>query len=245
MSNQDELLRELQQKSLSTKLKELGFDERSFMSVSMEARVGDRYNNDGSVTPSRYLSWGPDHTDPNDKTLTDGMRNDMHIGASIGGVGANNGVYSAQIKGVREIVITEDRKIYDALKNLGFKEGMGVPMSNGGIFVDPEQQKEYKTMKNVCARNRIAEGQERRTAAVERNGIVTTYDPEDRWQDGTLKNTRHFAKDDKGDYYSISSSEARHALQTNNPDKQEGIKSGKKLDSDTMRQVISHSYIRD
>ncbi len=258
MASQEELRKELVNtsryiqssdvKSLSTKLKEMGFDERSFMVLRHEVKIGERIEENGTVTPNPYLSCGPAHRHPSGNGRTDGELNDDNIGAAIGGIGSNNGLYSAQTKYGHEIIITEDREIYNALQRLGFKENsIGVPMSNGGVFADYKQQQEFSGMKFTCARNRDMEGLEKRTAAVQRGDIITTYDPNNKDENGMYRNVRHYEKSADGSFRSISMYEASHKLQTQQQygaNTNESINKGEKLDSQVVQQMLSNRYVR-
>lgn len=262
MPSQEELRKELVNesrnissssvKTLSEKLKEMGFDERSFMAVKYEAKVADHIeiNKEGHSEKKAdpYLSFGPEHRHPSANGWTDGELNDQYMGAAIGGIGSNNGIYSAQAKHGREIIITQDREIYNALQRLGFKEdSIGVPMSNGGIFVDDKQQAQFDEMKFVCARKRDLEGQEKRTAAVQRGDIITTYDPNDKDADGIYRNVRHYEKSENGGLRSVSMVEASHKLQSQQQygaNTNESISKGKELDNKVVQQMLANNWVR-
>ena len=236
-------------KPLSQKLVEMGFDRDTFMVAKFDVKVGERIEDNGTVTPNPYLSFGPEHRGPNGNGRTNGELDDEYIGAAIGGIGANNGLYSAMTKYGNQIIITKDPEIYRALSSLGFKDGLGVPMSNGGVIQDPKLRESFESMKWACARKADREGQEKRTAAVQRstpNGdIITTYDPNDISNSGCYRNIRHYEKTPEGNLRSISVYEASEKLKLNTQyaaNTQQSM-GGNKLDGAETNKMIASSWI--
>ena len=145
------------------------------------------------------------------------------------------------------MIITKDPKIIWALRDeLGFADGLGVPMSNGGIIIDYEKRREFDNMKFCCARKADREGQELRTAAVQRGDIITTYDPNDKGSDGVYKNVRHYEKTKDGHLKSIDRYQASHILQEQlqyGADTQASISRGQKLDGAATSKMLSDKWI--
>ncbi len=254
-----ELLEELKKKSLSTKLKEMGFDEQTFVVVTGNSwdrvKVSDgKCDEKGQLVEDPYLSFGGTHKNPDNK----GYRSDFELCDEAmlsregkyfdnGMVGSNNGLYAAKAFG-GEMIITKDRDIYYALRDqLGFREGLGVPMSNGGIIMDTEKNREFERMKLACARKADRKGQEKRTAAVQRGDIITTYDPNDKDADGTYRNVRHYEKTSDGCLRSISMYEASNKLQLSAQYTANSVNSiqngGEKLDINDTNKMLANKFI--
>lgn len=263
-----ELREELKEKSLSTKLKEMGFDERTFMVVKGNSwdtvKVSDGNRDEkGQLVENPYASFGGTHKHPSNNytdyrvSMSDFELYDNEMLAKRTGnttekyfdnglVGSNNGVYAAKANG-GEMIITEDPDIYYALRDqLDFRDGMGVPMSNGGIIMDPKKNQEFESMKWACARKADREGQEKRTAAVQRGDIITTYDPNDKGSDGVYRNVRHYEKQSNGDFRAISKYEASDKLglkmqyEANTP---QSIATGQKLDGAETSKMLANKFI--
>ncbi|MBQ8671171.1 MAG: hypothetical protein IJ525_01475 [Alphaproteobacteria bacterium] len=249
-------------KPLSTKLKEMGFAENTFMVVKdyenikvSDGQTDGHYN----LVENPYASFGGQHVHPYEKEKGAFARNDFQVyddemaGQDIGGktavgmVGSNNGVYAAKVYHGKEMIITKDPEIIYALRDqLHFADGMGVPMSNGGIIIDYEKRREYDNMKFCCARKADREGQELRTAAVQRGDIITTYDPNDKGSDGVYKNVRHYEKTKDGHLKSIDRYQASHILQEQlqyGADTQASISRGQKLDGAATSKMLSDKWI--
>lgn len=223
----DETWKEMVQdgKTLSDKLKEMGFDEKTFMTVGKyeTIKVSDGQRDaQGKLVENPYMSFGGQHRHPSDEQhRTDFEIEDAAMGRAgpggkiaVGMVGSNNGMYAAKVWGGSEMIITKDPKVIEALREqLHFADGLGVPMSNGGVMVDYKKQQEFEGMKWACARKADREGQEKRTAAVQRGDIITTYDPNDKGEDGVYRNVRHYEKTPDGNLRSISMYEATNKLQ--------------------------------
>jgi len=161
---------------------------------------------------------------------------------AVGMVGSNNGVYAAKVFQGKEMIITKDPEIIYALRDqLGFADGMGVPMSNGGIIID----REFDNMKFNCARKADREGQELRTDAVQRGDIITTYDPNDK-TDGVYNNVRHYEKNKDGSFKSIDKYEASYKLKEQlqyGADTHESINRGQKLDGAATNKMLADKWI--
>ena len=236
----------------------MGFDEQTFMVVTGNSwdrvKVSDgKCDEKGQLVEDPYLSFGGTHKNPDNK----GHSSDFELCDEAmlsregkyfdnGMVGSNNGLYAAKAFG-GEMIITKDRDIYYALRDqLGFREGLGVPMSNGGIIMDPKKNQEFESMKWACARKADREGQEKRTAAVQRGDIITTYDPNDKDSDGIYRNVRHYEKQSNGDFRAISKYEASNklglALQYES-NTQQSIATGQKLDAAETNKMLSNKFI--
>ncbi len=246
-------------KNLSDKLKEMGFDEKTFMVVkeweNIKVSEGQR-DGSGQLIENPYLSFGGQHRHPSDEQhRTDFEIEDASMGRAgpggkiaVGMVGSNNGMYAAKVFHGNEMIITQDPQIIDTLrKELNFAEGLGVPMSNGGVMVDYKRQQEFENMKWACARKADREGQEKRTAAVQRGDIITTYDPNDKSADGVYNNVRHYEKTPDGNLRSISVYEASNKLQLNaqyNANSTNSIQNGgEKLDIAKTNSMLASKLI--
>lgn len=142
-----------------------------------------------------------------------------------------------------ELILTKDPDIYFALAELGFKDCLGVPMSNGGVIVDNKQREAFENMKYQCARKADAQGQKKRTAAVQRGDIITTYDPNDKGSDGVYRNVRHYEIGDYGTVRAISMYEASNKLQMNKQhgaNEVSGISISNSLDRNTANKFLEH-----
>lgn len=157
-------------KSLTEKLKEMGFNEKSFVSVDVGfSPVEVSYGKDEHGQPiiDQYASFGGNHVHPSDPTHNqDKYRLDAEMagmgpeGAGkfpFGVCGGNNGVYAAKLHGSSEMIITKDPEIYHALRDqLNMPDGMGVPLSNGGInnvtrYINYKGNKtSFKEMNEYC-----------------------------------------------------------------------------------------------
>lgn len=163
-----------QKKSLPEVLDEMGFDRESYMVIHRngpELKVGDSYNSQGYPEKNANLSFGGmSWKDFNfsvvgngNSQVVQGTMNDfdaidrqMSAYASVNGktpvgmTGANNGVYAAMANMGNEFILTKDPEIARQLETqLGFaKDELGVPLSNGGILIDPSQKKEWEMVEH-------------------------------------------------------------------------------------------------
>ncbi len=246
-----------QTKSLSTKLKEMGFDENTFVVVKKydNIKVSDHYGSNGQLEENPYMSFGGEHRDPRDSARrTDFERyNDEMMKSSpdgkiaVGMVGSNNGVYAAKVFQGDEMIITKDPQITWALqRELGFADGMGVPLSNGGVIMDYDKRKQFDNMAWACARKADREGQELRTAAVQRGDIITTYDPNNMSPDGLYRNVRNYEKQKDGSLRSIDYAEVSHKLGLDMQHEsltKASIDTGQKLDGAAVNKMLADKWI--
>ena len=166
------------QEYLDKFIKKLGFDKESYMVVRRNGnalKIADSYDNNGYPKENKGLSFGGS-TWKNFKfavvgngtsQVIEGTMNDFEAidrqmsaysqlnnnGRSVNGMtGSNNGVYAAMANGGDEFILTKDPEIARQLENqLGFaKNELGVPLSNGGILVDPSQKKNGKWLTIVA-----------------------------------------------------------------------------------------------
>lgn len=119
---------------LAKAIKDMGFHKDSFMVINRHEglAVGDAFGeNPDMYKRNEYLSVG----------TKDFAEIDMKMGSSDGMVGSNNGYYSAMARGGNEMIITNNPDIIQQLQTqLGYKEGLGVPLSNGGKILDNSKE---------------------------------------------------------------------------------------------------------
>lgn len=167
-----------QKKSLSEVLDEMGFDKESYMVVRRNGnalKIADSYDNNGYPKENKGLSFGGSTwknfqfavVGNGTSQVIEGTMNDFEAidrqmsaysllnnnGRSVNGMtGSNNGVYAAMANGGDEFILTKDPEIARELEiQLGFAGNqLGVPLSNGGILVDPSQKKEWEMVDHRC-----------------------------------------------------------------------------------------------
>lgn len=244
-------------KPLSTKLKEMGFSENTFMVIGKYDKldVADGYDQTGHLKKSEYLSFDPQkYTKLNDYDIprTEFDRMDEAIEKSqggripAGGLGSNNGIYTAKAFQGGEMIITKDPEIYYALRDkLHFAEDVvETPLSNGGTIMDPKQSMNFQRMEYNCKAKADSDGIEKRTAAVQRGDIITTYDPTDKEAGGDCyKNVRHYEKMPNGSFKAISMYEASNKLKLNlqhASNQVSRIDSAQKLDGLAVQKILSN-----
>lgn len=230
--------------SLSQQLEKMGFDRSTFMVVDKyeQVIVGERRGNDFVENPAASFGNVQKQYNPDSyatKTTFE-INNESMLNAK-GGIGSNNGVYSAQMKGGHELIITHDLAIYEALQKMGYNDCIGVPMSNGGDIKDLGQQMRYNDMKVACQAKKDHEGEKNRTAAVQRGDIITTYDPNNMDSDGCFRNVRHYEQQQDGGLKPVSkeyaSAKLRLKMQYSSNESAE-INKGQKLDSQVVSKMI-------
>lgn len=227
---------------LSQQLEKMGFDRSTFMVVDKFEKVivGDRRGNDFVENPAATFGNVYKQVDTGQYKTTFEMNDEAMLNAK-GGIGSNNGVYSAQMKGGHELIITQDREIYEALQKMGYNDCIGVPMSNGGDIKDWGQQMSYNDMKVACKVKNDRAGEKDRTAAVQRGDIITTYDPNNMDSDGCFRNVRHYEQQQDGGLKPVSreyaSAKLRLKMQYSSNESAE-INKGQKLDSQVVSKMI-------
>ncbi len=232
---------------LSEQLEKMGFDKSTFMVVSRYERVVVGDWQDGKFVENEFASFGDvqkRYREDSYETKTTCEANDdamLMKGATKGGIGSNNGLYSAQMRGGNELIITEDRDIYEALEKMGYKKCIGVPLSNGGEIKDYEQQNRYNNMSAACKIKADRYGEKDRTAAVQRGDIITTYDPNNVDSIGCYRNVRHYEQQQDGGLKPVSREYASHKLQLTyqySSNEQTEINKGKQLDGQAISQMV-------
>ena len=161
-----------QKKSLSEVLDEMGFDKESYMVVHRNGpslKIADSYDNNGNLKENPQLNFGGSTwknfefavAGNGTSQVIKGTMNDFEAidrqmsaysqlnnnGRSVVGMtGSNNGVYAAMANMGDEFILTKDPEIARQLENqLGFaRDELGVPLSNGGVLMDPTQKKEWE-----------------------------------------------------------------------------------------------------
>ena len=128
--SREEVSAEMKTKSLSAKLKEMGFDEKTFMVIGKHdtIRVSDYCDNNGNRIENPYLTFGGNYIRPSDdgRMMTDFERYDKQMAenssgkVAVGLVGSNNGYYCAKIFGQDEMIITKLIKNSFFAKNFFF-----------------------------------------------------------------------------------------------------------------------------
>lgn len=218
--------------SLSERLKEMGFKEGSFM-VFNDEKLGKL-----SDIPYHGYTENCDAGRVYLENCDKGLLNEAVDGRiPVGAIGKNNGLYSAKMYNQPEIIVTNDPKIAEALRSeLGFKNtGLAVPLSNGEAYKNPTIQSEFESMQQRYKTNL----ESKRTAAVQRGDVITTYDPQD-MDNGTYRNVQHYTKRQDGSLMAISAYQACEILRTEANEKQE-IDRGQKLDDMAMKQIMAQS----
>lgn len=165
-------------KSLSDLLGEMGFSEDTYMVVSRtgaDLKVADSYEADGTLKANDYRTFGASHYKDHEFGVTGGGKqevirghfNDFEVldqqmaayshltreGSLVNGMtGSNNGVYAAMANMGNEMIITKDKEIITQLeRQLDFApEKLGVPLSNGGIIIDPERRRDWNMVGHRC-----------------------------------------------------------------------------------------------
>lgn len=227
---------------LSQQLEKMGFDRSTFMVVDKFEKVivGDRRGNDFVENPAATFGNVYKQVDNGQYKTTFEINDEAMLNAK-GGIGSNNGVYSAQMKGGHELIITQDREIYEALQKMGYNDCIGVPMSNGGDIKDWGQQMSYNDMKVACKAKNDRAGEKDRTAAVQRGDIITTYDPNNIDSDGCFRNVRHYEQQEDGGLKPVIKEYASaklHLKMHYSSDEIAEINKGQKLDSQVVSKMI-------
>ncbi len=141
-----------EKKSLTSVLKEMGFKEDSYMVINrhdpqIKVTTGEMEDHGTYKLPKadEYASFGGEKDFKEmDEFDTYQAQNFNHGHLPAGYVGSNNGLYAARAFHGDELIITKDPEIAHQLQSqLGFKDGLGVPMSNGGIIIDREKRFEF------------------------------------------------------------------------------------------------------
>lgn len=167
-----------QKKSLPEVLDEMGFDRASYMVVRRNGstlRVANSYDNYGNLKENPNMSFGGSTwknfefavvgngtSEVIKGTMSDfeAIDRQMNVysqfnnnGLVTGMTGSNNGVYAAMANMGDEFILTKDPEIARQLENqLGFaRDQLGVPLSNGGVLMDPTQKKEWE-MVDHCSK---------------------------------------------------------------------------------------------
>lgn len=165
-----------EKKSLTQILDEMGFDKRSYMVINRndnDLKIGDTTDSNGQVVENKNLFFYT-HT-PQDTnfavignhkmqvisgkmTSFEAIDRQMQAEATLnnnggcinGMVGSNNGVFCAAAHD-GQMIITKDPRITEELKKqICFHEGLGVPLSNGGIPVDFSKRREWQEVGMWC-----------------------------------------------------------------------------------------------
>lgn len=183
-------------KSLTDILDQMGVSKDSYMVVSRhgaDLKIGDSYDAQGKLQANDYMTFGGSHYKDREfgvagggkQEIIRGNMNDfeaidrqMNVYSSLnrdgklvnGMTGSNNGVYAAMANMGSEMILTKDREIIAQLESqLSFaSEQLGVPLSNGGVIMDPTRRDEWKMVEHRC--EQISLGRMRGT--VERPKIV-------------------------------------------------------------------------
>ena len=251
----DEIYNELvtEHKPLSTKLKEMGFDENTFMVIGKYDKldVGD-YDETGHLKKSEYLSFDPQkysrlNNDNFYKTEFDRMDEaiEKSQGGKIpaGGLGSDNGIYTAKAFHGGEMIITKDPEIYYALRDkLRFAEDViDTPLSGSGKLMDPKQAMNFEKMEYNCKVKKDRAGEKDRTAAVQRGDIITTYDPNNMDSDGCFRNVRHYEQQEDGGLKPVSREYVYaklHLKMQSSSNNSAEINKGQKLDGQVVSKMI-------
>lgn len=93
------------------------------------------------------------------------------------------------------------------------------------------------------ARAKDLEGQKKRTAAVQRGNIITTYDPDAKDIGGHYTNTRHYMKNENGGLTPISKDHASIMLKSS-ASHESAVEKGTKLDTKSFMQYAQIDYGR-
>lgn len=167
-----------EKKSLSAVLKEMGFDDRSYMVIRRNdpaLKVGQSLGDDGNIKEDPELSFGGNTLkDKNFAVIGHGAHRDIkgqmtdfqaidlqmqafsdinNNGDCINGMtGSNNGIYAAMANEGDEFILTKDPEIAHQLESqLGFaKNQLGVPLSNGGEPQDLYKNLQWKNVEYHC-----------------------------------------------------------------------------------------------
>lgn len=172
-----------EKKSLCQCLDEMGFDRESYMVVRRndpDLKIGDSYDNQGKLQENKYSTFHiQTSSDVRFSVIANGsqeiiqgnmsdfdaidrkMETISHLqnngNAVTGMVGSNNGVYAAMANHGDEIIITKDPEIAAQPESqLHFKDGLGVPLSNGGKLLDSNSQREWETVEFRCKQAAVA-----------------------------------------------------------------------------------------
>jgi len=205
----EDQVEEFKNKSISSKLKEMGFEENKDFVVIREHEQWQVY--DGAGKPaSPYLSFGGNHQNPR-TGVEESIEQDMSINKSgkYIGIGSNNECYSAKVMGNEEMIVTKNFDIYNKLrKEYGLTEDtIGVPMSNGGHILDDQKRNRFEGMQKHCEWLKEKDNLEKCTAAVQRGDVLTVYEPKSEAL-SEYRNVFHYKKNEYGSFDRISSMEA-------------------------------------
>lgn len=127
-------------RSLTSVLDEMGFSRDSYMVINRQQGlpIGDMFGQEnGFYIRNEYTSVTSKDFETTNQQMRD-ISSKTNGGTLIPGiVGSNNGVHSAMAYGGDEMIITTDREIINQLQDqLCFRDGMGVPLSNGGKILN-------------------------------------------------------------------------------------------------------------
>lgn len=160
-----------------------------------------------------------------------------------GGLGSDNGIYTAKAFHGDEMIITKDPEIYYALRDkLHFAEDViDTPLSGSGKLMDPKQAMNFEKMEYNCKVKKDRAGEKDRTAAVQRGDIITTYDPNNIDSDGCFRNVRHYEQQEDGGLKPVIKEYASAKLRLKmhySSDEIAEINKGQKLDSQVVSKMI-------